>query len=137
MNWTKGLKNKVGCETWNKYIEKIHYENLIRIRFHINNLDERTIQKRMRETFNLDIRWELFKWDKRMKLDKLLVNFVKLIKLESKNSYYFGSDETQTCCNNKRKLKRNLRHPQINGFVSNHSILHFHRHTKTDIFKEK
>ena len=102
MNWTKGLKNKVGCETWNKYIEKIHYENLIRIRFHINNLDERTIQKTMRETFNLDIRWELFKWDKRIRLDKHLVNFVKLMKLEIKMSYYFRSEETQTCCNNNK-----------------------------------
>ena len=46
MNWTKGLKNKVGCETCNKYIEKILYENLIGIRFHINNLYERTIQKK-------------------------------------------------------------------------------------------
>ena len=102
MNWTKVLKNKIGCETCNKYIEKILYENLIGIRFHINNLYERTIQKRMRETFNLDIRWKLYKWDKTMKLDKQLVNFVKMIKLESKMSYYFGSEEAQTCCNNKK-----------------------------------
>ena len=67
MNRTKSLKNKVGCETCNKYIQKILYENLLGIQFHINNLDERTIQKRMPETFNVDIRWELFKWDKRKK----------------------------------------------------------------------
>ena len=137
MNRTKELKKKVGCETCNKYTKKILYENLLGIQFHINNLDDRTIQKRMRETFNVDIRWELFKWDKRIKLDKHLVVFVKMIKLESKMSYYFDSGETQTCCNNKKKLKSNLRHPQTIGYVSNHSILLFHRHTKTDIFMEK
>ena len=56
----------------------------------------------MRETFIVDIRWELYKWDKRVKLDKHLVNFVKMIKLESKMSYYFDSEETQTCCNNRK-----------------------------------
>ena len=105
MNQTKGLKNKVGCETCNKYIKKILYETFLGIQFHINNLDERTIQKRMRETFNVDIRRELFKWNKRIKLDKHLVIFVKMIKLECKMSYYFDSGETQTCCNNKKRWK--------------------------------
>ena len=102
MNRTKGLKNKVGCETCNKYIKKILYENVLGIQFHINNLDDRTIQKRMPETFNVDIRWELFKCDKRIKLDKHLDNFVKMINSESKMSYNFDSEETQTCCNNKK-----------------------------------
>ena len=105
MNRTKGLKNKVGCETCNKLFKKLLYENLLEIQFHINNLDERTLQKRMRETFNVDIRWEIFKWDKRIKLDKHLVVFVKMIKLESEMSYYFDSGETQTCCNNKKSWK--------------------------------
>ena len=101
MNRTKSLKNKVGCETCNKYIQKILYENLLGIQFHINNLDERTIQNRMPESFDVNIRWDIFKCDKRIKLDKHLDNFVKMIKLGSKMSYYFDSEESQTCCNNK------------------------------------
>ena len=96
LNRTKGLKKKVGCETCNKNIKKVLYENLLGIQFHINKLDERTMQKRMPETFNVDIRWEIFKWDKRTKMDKLLFYFVKMIKWESKMSYYFESEETRT-----------------------------------------
>ena len=56
----------------------------------------------MPEIFNVDIRWEFFKCDKRINLDKHLDNFVKMINSESKMSYYFDSEETQTCCNNKK-----------------------------------